>query len=127
MDVTNVVDDHPEGERSLVIVVWELLRDAVDVVRCLFRLLTLQKSRQIGKRINYISICRLEIREVLNSSPFFIKHRLVDKMPVELPHAECLLDVICEGGTLSKWMVPFVDYQIWLTDSESVDLGQGGG
>ena len=48
-------------------------------------------------------------------------------MPVELPHAKCLLDVICESGALSKGMVPFVDYQIWLTDSESVDLGQGGG
>ena len=114
VNVAHVVDDHAESKRSLISYIGEELSNLSHVCGLLGVSIAFEERGQISESIDHVDRVLDEVK-VVESCAWFVEIRLVDEVPIVLEHSKGVLDVICEGGALSKWVVLLIDNQIWVT------------
>lgn len=107
VNITNVVNDHAQNKRLLIISVRELLGNLGHVFAVFNRDFTLEEGSQVSKSTNDIVVWHLEVWVVRSITTFIVVWK-VDEVPVLLERIALSLDVICKGSALSEWMVSFV-------------------
>lgn len=122
VDVSNVVDDKAQSERTLVLLIGELFRDLGYVLRSCGVGIALEEGMQVSETVDDVHFGRSELREVLDSCTLFVQVGLVDEVPWGLEFAESSFDLVSKDSTLSERMIFFVVNQIRMTDSQIVQI-----
>ena len=125
MDVTNVVDDQAESKGSLIFFIREPILNLLIVLIVVSDFRSLASNNLLASCQSVDNIGRLWPSEfIVIEGAALIKVRLIDVVPVALGGVTLTLDIICEGSTLSEWVVTFVRGDrrvIFLKDSQFSD------
>ena len=116
--VTDVVNEEAESDGfsiSLVVVVQNLLVGGSVLVAGGL----LHPSNYVRHGNRDIQAVELVVRVVVNATSL-IKPRLIDVVPLLLPGASMVLDVVREGGTLNKWILVLLVCQIGLVRRQNL-------
>ena len=124
MDVADVVNDHTEGERSLILLVGELISNLLSVGGLRGGDLALQ---ELGVGIKSVDNVLLWIGEgeVVERGVGLVQVGHVDEVPVSLEGVALALNVVGESGALREWVVLLLN-KIWVVDLERLELIESG-
>jgi hypothetical protein len=123
MDITGVVDDHAESERSGIGINGEVLVDLNPVVGVeVFLTRALEPLGQVSHGTNNIVIGHLVIGVVVKRVTVD-SVGLIDEVPSGL-EAVVGLDVVSEGSTLREGVVDLTFDEVGLRDFEGVQLSE---
>jgi hypothetical protein len=123
MDVTNVMDDHAESERSSIGIHGEALRDLLIVVggQVIFTW-ALEPLGQIGEGTNDIVFGHL-VKGVLVHGVTVDNEGLIDEVPIGLEIVD-RLDIVSEGSALREGVINLAFNKVGARHLEGVKLGE---
>ena len=105
MDITDVMNNHSEGERLLICFFRENLCDLFDIDRSFLCLLSLKETSEFSKRVSDVYGRHRKVWEVIQACVIFIKVGLVDEVPVVLEPSKRVLDFVSECSALCEWVI----------------------
>ena len=124
MDVTDVVNDHTEGERSLIFIVGELISNLLSVCGLRGSDLALQEL-SVGIQSMDNVLLRIGEGKVVEGGVVLVQVGRVDEVPIRLEGVALALDVVGESGALREWVVLFLN-KIWVVDLQRFELIKSG-
>ena len=124
MDVTDVVNDHTEGERSLIFIVGELISNLLSVCSLRGGDFALQEL-SVGIQSMDNVLLRISEGKVVEGGVVLVQVGRVDEVPIRLEGVALALDVVGESGALREWVVLFLN-KIWVVDLQRFELIKSG-